>query len=89
MYDIPSTELKCFSNYHRGRKQIIKFHQETSEFCDITCDFPQGSVLGPILFLSRINDIFHFAVEGCVLNEYADDVIILTSAISKDELKYI
>ena len=34
-----------------------------------------------------INDISNFAVEGCVLNMYADDVIIYTSATSKDELE--
>ena len=34
-----------------------------------------------------INDISNFAVEACVLNMYADDVIIYTSATSKDELE--
>ena len=34
-----------------------------------------------------INDISNFAVEGCVLNMYADDVIIYTSATSKEELE--
>ena len=46
------------------------------------------SVLSPILFLLFINDIPNFTVEGCVLNMYADDVIIYTSATSKDELEY-
>ena len=40
MYGITSTEQKWFSSYLRGRKQIVKFHQETSEFCDITCGVP-------------------------------------------------
>ena len=87
MYGITSTELKWFSSYLSGRKQVVKFHQETSEFCDISCGVPQGSVLGPILFLLFINDISNFAVEGCALNMYADDVIIYTSATSKDELE--
>ena len=87
MYGITSTELKWFSSYLSGRKQVVKFHQETSEFCDITCGVPQGSVLGPILFLLFINDISNFAVEGCVLNMYADEVIIYTSATSNDELE--
>ena len=86
MYGITSTELKWFSIYLNKRKQVVRFHQETSEFCYITCGVPQGSVLGPILFLLFINDISNFAVEGCVLNMYADDVIIYTSTTSKDEL---
>ena len=75
MYGITSTE------------QIVKFHQETSEFCYITCGVPQGSVPGPIFFLLFINDISSFAVEACVLNMHADDVIIYTSETSKDELE--
>ena len=66
MYGITCTELRWFSSYLRGRKQIVKFHQETSEFCDITYGVPQG----------------------CVLNMYADDIIIYISATSKDELEY-
>ena len=88
MYGITSTEIKWFSSYLRGRKQVVKFHLKTSEFCDITCGIPQGSVPGPILFLLLfINDISNFAVEACVLNMYADDVIIYTLATSKDELE--
>ena len=53
----------------------------------ILTPFEQQLFLGPILFLLFINDISNFAVEGCVLNMYADDVIIYTSATSKDELE--
>ena len=87
MYGITSTELKRFSSYLKGRKQVVKFHQETSECCDITRGVPQGSVPGPISFFLFINDISNFAAEACVLNMYADDVIIYTSATSKDELE--
>ena len=88
VYGINSSEPKRFSSYLRGRKQIVKFHQETSEFCDITCGVPQGSILGPIMFLSFINDISNFTVEGCVLNTHADDVIIYTSATFGSNLRW-
>ena len=48
MYGITSTELTWLSSYLRGRKQVVKFHQETSEFFYITRGIPQGSVPGPI-----------------------------------------
>ena len=44
-------------------------------------------VPGPIFFVLSINDISSFAVEACVLNMYADDVIIYTSETSEDELE--
>ena len=79
VYGITSTELTWLSSYLRGRKQVVRFHQKTSEFCYITCGVPQGSVPGPFFILSFINDISCFAVEACVLDMYADDIIIYTS----------
>ena len=87
MYGITSTELKWFSSYLGGHKQVVKFHHETSEFCDITCGVPQRSIPGSILFLLFINDISYFAVDACVLNMFGEDVISYTSATSKDELE--
>ena len=56
MYGITSSELTWLSSYFRGRKQVVKFHLETSGFCYITCGVPQGSVPGPIFvyYLSMI-----------------------------------
>ena len=88
MYGFTGTEIKWFSSYLNGRRQVVNFNNETSESCEISCGVPQGSVLGPILFLLFINDISNFTVEGCVLNMYADDVIIYTSAVSTHELEH-
>ena len=49
--------------------------------------FHRGWFQALIFFLSFINDISSFAVEACVLNMYADDVIIYTSETSKDECR--
>ena len=87
MYGIIGTESNWFSSYLNGRKQFVNFNNETSESCEITCAVPQGSVFCPILFLLFINDISNFAAESCVLNMYADDVIIYTSAMSTHKLE--
>ena len=48
---------------------------------------PQGSVLGPLFLLLFINDVSNLTTDGCVLNMYADDVIIYTSAATSDDLQ--
>ena len=42
MYGIIGTELDWFSSYLNGRKQFVKFNNETSESCEITSGVPQG-----------------------------------------------
>ena len=66
---------------------MLFFQQENSEFKEVYGGVPQGSVFGPLLFLVFINDVSNFIIDGCVLNMYADDVIIHTSATTSDDLQ--
>jgi len=60
-YGVRGTVHDWFTSYLTNRKQHTVIGQSQSELQTITCGIPQGSVLGPLLFLMYVNDI-HKAV---------------------------
>lgn len=66
-----------FRNYLTGRKQFSSFQCSDSSLLDIICGVPQGSILGPLLFLIYINDIS--ACTSLKLVSFADDTTVYIS----------
>ena len=61
-------------SFFTTRKQNVAVEGEMSSWTDVKSGIPQGSVLGPILFVVFINDMPNSALSTC--NMFADDVKI-------------
>jgi hypothetical protein len=77
-YSIRGVAKNWFENYLQNRKQIVKYNGIQSDEMTIKSGIPQGSVLGPLLFLLYINDI-QSCSELISIILFADDTNILYS----------
>ena len=72
LYGVQQRELSWFKSYLTNRKQFCRVDGVDSEIGDIEVGVPQGSSLGPLLFLVYINDLPQ-AVQDSNVCMYADD----------------
>ena len=77
---ISGSVLEWFRSYLMARKQAVKINGTTSATQNLDCGVPQGSVLGPLLFLAYILPLGHLIrTYGLEMHGYADDTQIYLS----------
>ena len=87
---ISGSLLKLFKNYLRSRKQRVVLNGSHSDYSEIESGVPQGSVLGPLLFLIYINDLERDIKSN--IKFFADDTMLFSlvkdPVISADDLNH-
>ena len=79
-YGIKGPILKWITSFLEGRKQLVRVNQANSTTNHVISGIPQGSVLGPLLFVLYINDLPDKVISSILL--FADDTKIFKTVDS-------
>ena len=86
-FGIEGELLEWISDYLSGRKQKVVIRNSSSSLRRVNAGVPQGSVLGPLLFLVYINDISESLL--CLTRLFADDSSLFYSAANIKDIEGI
>jgi hypothetical protein len=85
-YGVRGIALDWFKNYLSHRKQYVVVNKMSSSTSCVRCGVPQGSILGPILFLIYVNDL-NYASSKLENIMFADDTNLFLTGNSINEVE--
>ena len=84
-YGIRGAAHTWIKSYLSNRKQYVSLNNKSSQTVSMLYGVPQGSILGPLLFIIYINDIVNIS-KICMFVLYADDANILITGNNISEI---
>ena len=84
-YGIRGVAFDWFKSYLSDRTQYATINNERSEIQTIKYGVPQGSILGPLLFLIYINDLSR-SIKNSKIHHFADDTNLLYASSSLKDI---
>lgn len=85
-FNIPFQLFRIVSSFLSNRTQSVRINNCISTPFPIRSGVPQGSVIGPYLFLLYFNNIFSFSNKSVSLYGYADDLLLLSPFSNNDHV---
>ena len=86
LYGVQHRKLSWFESYLNNRKQYCRVNGVESKIEDIGIGIPQGSCLGPLLFLIYINDLPQ-ALQHSKVSMYAGDISLCCHSSNNDSVE--